>query len=210
MKGMSKPIGAPHETCTRKAMTKPYIQENWRPFQHDGVIYTFDHLAESQIKVIDSSKVERGIVVTFSDHCFTRDPQPNDDLSLRYPFGSRREGYFCPDRYQYSLGLAQHIDQATRGKIWNIRDKDTTNSFAIVPTIDHRGARVLYGIVFNLDPVSGLPVDLHMRVKTAYPCDKKEIGTFGFLDFSHLVKLRMQHKYPKLIYDRRRKKPRVI
>jgi len=68
---------------------------------------------------------------------------------------------------------------------------------------------MLYGIVFSLDPVKGLPVDLHMRVKTAYPCDERDIVTFGSVRFRHLVSLRMQRKRPGRIVDRGRKRPHV-
>jgi hypothetical protein len=191
-------------------MSGPYFQKkSWPPFVYGGATYGFGHLDEYQVEVVDSKKAQRVIAITFSDHCFTRDPKPGDEPSLQYLSGSRRQTYFCADRYQYSLGIACHIDQATRGKVWNVREKGVDNSFAIVPSIDHHGVRVLYGIVFNLDPVKGLPVDLHMRVKTAYPCDRNTIDTFGFVDFSHLVTLRMQRKHPKLLYDKGRKRPRI-
>jgi hypothetical protein len=68
---------------------------------------------------------------------------------------------------------------------------------------------VLYAIVFSLDRVKGLPVDLHMRIETAYPCDKKPIETFGEVRFRHLVTLRMQRKSAGRLTNQDRRRPRV-
>jgi hypothetical protein len=187
-------------------MSGPYFQKrSWPAFMHQGVTYSLIHLDEHQLEVIDSQAIKRLVAVTYSDHCFTREPAATDDPALHYPDSTRRLGYFCVDRYQYSLGLAGQIVQATTRQVWTIRD----DSFAILPVIDHRGVKTFYGILFSLDRVKGLPVDLHMRIKTAYPCDENEIVTFGSVRFSHLVTLRMQGKSPKRITDRHRKRPRV-
>jgi hypothetical protein len=58
---------------------------------------------------------------------------------------------------------------------------------------------VNYGIVFSLDRVKGLAgIDLHMRVKTAYPFTQKQPTTYGSTRFKVLVDLRMRNKYPGL------------
>ena len=126
---------------------------------------------------------------------------------LRYPQQhSRSPGYFCTDRYGLSLDLVQHIERATQRHVWNIRD----GNFAIVPVVTHQGVKVLYGIVFSLDRVKGLPVDLHMRVETAYPCDEKDIITYGSVRFALLVTLRMHGRNPKRILEKHRKRPRLM
>ena len=51
-------------------------------------------------------------------------------------------------------------------------DHPRTTHLPPIPVIDHQGEKVLYGIVFSLDPVKSFPVDLDMRVETAYPCDE--------------------------------------
>ena len=50
-------------------------------------------------------------------------------------------------------------------------------------------------------------MDLDMRVRTAYPCDEKDIVTFGVVRFAHLVTLRMQRKRPNRNFDRNRPRP---
>jgi hypothetical protein len=187
-------------------MSAPYFQKDrWPDFEYQGQRYGFDHLDEYVFQVEDSRKAARRIAVSFDDHCFTREWQAGDDAAWIYPRSSRRPGCFCPDRYQHSLHLPAHIQRATRGDVWNIQGEN----FAIVPTVTHQNLKVLYGIVFSLDPVKGLPVELHMRVKTAYPCDEHDIVTYGSVRFRHLVTLRMQRKRPGRITDQGRKKPRL-
>lgn len=182
-----------------------YFSTPWPAFVHQDTTYDLSHLDERQVEVLDSQKVVRRIAVTFSDHCFTREPLPSDDPALRYYPSSRRCGHFCFERYAHSLDLPSYIEQAISRNVWIVRD----GGFAIVPVVDHRGVRTLYGVVFSLDRVTGLPVHLHMRVETAYPCDLREINTFGLVKFSVLVYLRMQGKSPKRNFDRNRKRPRA-
>jgi hypothetical protein len=187
------------------AMSGPYFQkESWPPFAYQGQTYDFTHLDEYQVEANDSTGQARRIAISFSDHCFTREPVAGDDPALRYPESTRVIGCFCVDRYQLSLNLAHHISRAVKGKVWIVRD----TAFAAVPTIDHTGNKVLYGIVFSLIRVTGFPVQLHMRVDTAYPCDEHDIITYGNVRFSQLIKLRMQHKSPKRNFDKHRPKPR--
>lgn len=186
--------------------TSSYFANPWPDFTHQGTTFDLSHLSERQVEVTDSKKVLRRIAVTFSDHCFTRDPEAGDAPELRYIQSSRHRGVFCFERYAHSLRLPEYIEQSIRRSVWIIRD----GSFAVVPVIDHRGVKTLYGVVFDLDRVTGLPVHLHMRIKTAYPCDESDIDTFGSVKFSVLVFLRMQGKNPKRIFDRHRKRPRAI
>jgi hypothetical protein len=83
------------------------------------------------------------------------------------------------------------------------------DGYAIVPTVDHNGNETLYGIVFSLDRVTGLPVQLHMRIKSAHPRDEQDIATFGQIRFAHLLTLRMKGESPARIMNRHRKRPRL-
>ncbi len=187
-------------------MSGPYFQkERWPAFTYQGQLYSFEHLDEYVFSVNDSQSIDRQIVVTFEDHCFTRKWVVQDDVELIYRASSRERASFSIDRYQLSLNLRAHIKQAVSGHVWNTGH----DNYAIVPTMTHDGQRMLYGILFSLDPVKGLSVDLHMRVKTAYPCDQRAIATFGSVRFRHLVALRIQRKRPKKVSDRGRKRPRI-
>ncbi|MBA2598822.1 MAG: hypothetical protein H0V00_19550 [Chloroflexia bacterium] len=152
----------------------------------------------------DTSGHARRIAVTFSDHCFTRVARSHDP-ALVYPDSDRQPGHFCFDRYQLSLELPSHIATVTRGSVWTVAG----DSYAAVPVEDNAGNTIVYRIVSSLDRVKGLPVALHMRVKTAYPADSTPFVTFGSVRFKHLVALRMQNKRPGRITDQNRKSPRV-
>lgn len=190
-------------------MSGPYFQkESWPSFLYQGVSYEFTHLDEYEVEVTDSAKVTRRIAISFSDHCFTKDPEAGDDPALRYLPSTRPMGHFCLERYQRSLQLTHLLGEVVLGreKVWIIE----SDNFAAIPTVDHRGRRVLYGIIFSLDRVKKLPVDLDMRVRTAYLCDEKEITTYGQVRFSHLVTLRTQGKRPNRNLHRHRPRPRLI
>lgn len=188
-------------------MPRPYFQKNpWPDFTYRGTVYSLSHLVEHEITVIDSAKIERSIVVTYNDHCFTEKQKPEIDNELFYPHSSRgKEALFSLERYQLSLALPSLIEDMTKKKTWNVEG----GNYALVPTINHNGEKVLYAIMFTLDPKKGLPIDLHMCILTAYPHSDKELVTYGCLDFSHLVSLRVKRQHPKLIYDRNRKRPKI-
>lgn len=187
-------------------MSGPYFQkETWPPFTYQGQTYDFTHLDEYLFEAHDSVGNIRRIAVSFSDHCFTREPIAGDDPALLYQPSTRPTGYFCLERYQLSLSLGQHLAHAIQGRVWVTEGEN----FAAIPTIDHQGNRILYGIVFSLDRVKKLPVDLDMRVRTAYPCDAKEIMTYGNVRFSHLISLRIQGKRPNRNVQRHRPRPRL-
>ena len=186
-------------------MSGPYFQKNsWPAFTYQGQTYDLTHLDEYEVEVSDSEGLVRRIAVSFSDHCFTREPKAGDDPALHYRDSTRTHGHFCVDRYALSLGIRGHLDQAMQGKVWNIESEN----YAAIPTIDHQGNKIVYGIVFSLDRVKKLPVDLEMRVRTAFPCDESEITTYGNVRFSHLVALRMKGKRPNRNLQRHRPRPR--
>lgn len=184
-------------------MKKFYLQDTWGSFLYQGSRFDLTHLDEYQFSIEDSEKISRKIAVTFSDHCFTREFIDGADRGLIFAGGSRNQGIFCAERYSYSLRIREHINYAVSGHIM-LSEGD---NYAIVPTVDKNGSSVLYGILFSLDKASGLPFDLHMRVKSAHLRDTKELITHGKTRFSHLVNLRMKGQRPKKNYGSRRHKP---
>lgn len=188
-------------------MGGPYFhKQSWGSFAVQGNSYDLTHLDEYEVEVADSQGILRKISIGFHDHCFTREPVAGDDADLRFPRSTRPIGHFCVDRYQLSLGIRQHLAYAMQGKVWIIEGEN----FAVIPTVDHKGNRILYGIIFSLDRVKKLPVDLDMRIRTAYPCDATEIVTYGNVRFAHLVSLRMQGKRPNRNLTRHRPRPRPV
>jgi hypothetical protein len=187
-------------------MSGPYFQKQpWQAFTFQGTTYDLGHLDEYAVETADSGGINRRIAISFSDHCFTREPVTGDDPGLRFPDSTRTSGHFCLERYRLSLDLPQHLAHAMQGKVWTIEGEN----FAAIPVIDHQGNKIFYGIVFSLDRVKKRPVDLDMRVRTAYPCDTTEIVTYGSVRFAHLVTLRMQGKHPNRNFARNRPRPRL-
>lgn len=122
------------------AMSGPYFHKtSWGSYTYQGQTYDLTHLDEYQLAVEDSRKVTRPIAVTFSDHCFTREPRDGDDPALVFAPSSRNTGYFCVERYQLSLNLTGYIAQATTRTVWHLGH----DGYAVVPTIDHRGRKIL-------------------------------------------------------------------
>lgn len=191
-------------------MTAYFQPSPWTPFVHAGITYDLSHLDEYYFTVMDSDAQERHIAVTFSDHCFTRSYKPNDDSDLFYPGCSRNPGVFSFERYRHSLDISEHIAQASRSKVWNAaRYHGYQENFAAVPTVNNEGKRVLYAILFSLKRhnLKGLPIDLHMLIRSAYPCDERPLTTYGEIRFKTLVTFAMQGKSPARITDPHRKKP---
>lgn len=179
-------------------MAGPYFQpSSWSSFTYNGQIYKLFHLDEFEFAVVDTEGFTRTIAVTFGDHCFTHKPKSGDDPALVYPQSDRNPGHFCFERYQLSLFLAARIKQMADGKVWRVQG----DNFATLPMLDQKGHPVMYGIIFNLDRVKGLPVQLRMRVMTAHPIKENDPVpvTYGQTRFSHLVTLRMKNKMPQRI-----------
>jgi len=185
----------------------PYFQKKpWPAFLLHGQRYDLSHLDEYLLEIADSKGVERQIVVTFEDHCFTRKWQNNDEKEGLYPECSRKPGMFCVERYSHSLLIRDHIAQAAQGDVW-ISDGE---GFAIMPTVDSQGNRALYCILFDLIKVQALPFDLRLLVRTAYPLDPGgHLATHGNIRFRHLVALRVEGKMPPRNRDQRRKRPQI-
>ena len=180
---------------------------NWPPFSHKGITYDFGHLADLEVHFVDSTSIERLILVTFHDHCVTRDPVAGDDPALRFPGCSRKPGpgMFCAERYEHSKGLRAHLAAVAGQKVWVLWD----TNFAVIPCVTSKGKRVLYGIVFSLDKHTGDKYDLVLRVRSAYQCDEKKIETYGAVSFLTLVRLRLEGKQPRRIKDRNQKRPQL-
>ena len=179
-------------------VVKQYFQKTpWPAFAYNGEVYNLLHLSEFIITVTDSNNHTRKIAVTFEDHCFTRDATSDDTNATIYPSSTRNPGHFCFNRYTHSLNLTAHINKAVLG---NVKISEGRKHYAIVdiPTIN--GINEQYAIFFSLDPVKGLPIHLHMRVRSAYAVTTKELITHGTVAFKMLIALRMQNKTPHKRY----------
>jgi hypothetical protein len=185
----------------------PYFQTSpWPAFLLEERLYDLSHLDEYSFELTDSRGAQRHILVTFEDHCFTRKWESQDDRGLMFPGCSRKPGAFCTERYGHSLLIRDHIAQAALRDVW-IADGE---GFAVIPTVDSNGSRVLYCILFDLQRVQGVPFDLRMLVRTSYPLNQKShFATHGNIRFRHLVSLRLEGRMPPRNRDARRKRPQI-
>ena len=190
-------------------MAKRYqIQSPWPNFLLDDETFDLSHLDEYQLSAQDSEGHVREILVTFSDHCFTRDRNESDPEKLIYPMSTRRPGCFSRSRYTHSLLLVRHIEAAKTGSVWNVEGQN----LAIIPIITHDGAYAHYAIIFDIRTVSGRPpFHLHMEVRTAFPCDaSKELVTHGEVGFKRLISIRMAGRHLNKNTSRHRRRPRPL
>jgi hypothetical protein len=189
-------------------MPAPYLtNEIWSDFIHGANTHSFTHLQEIYINVADSSGIDRAIIATFSDHVFTRDPEVGDEHAAAFPGCSRNPGFFCPERYAFSLQLPTVVPLVCGSKVWCLTGADR---YAQIPVVTQAGAEHLYAIIFTLDKIKGLPFDLHMQIRSAYPCTRKVPDTFGEVKFKHLARLRVENKHPKKNHERGRKVPKKL
>lgn len=179
----------------------------WAPFTTGSVDYTFDHLADFEFTCEDSDGVERAVLVSFTDHVFTRDAVAADQVGDAFPGCSRTpRGYLCPVRHRMSLRLPELIERVTRQRVWCLSGHDR---YAQISVEDDQGIKQLYAVIFTLDRLKGRTQVLQMLIRSAHICDRKTPDTFGEVRFTSLVKLRIENRHPKKISDRNRKRPKM-
>lgn len=189
-------------------MTASYFPGcQWADFAFNGFVHSFAHLKEILIEAKDTAGVQRTIVVTYSDHVFTREVLPTDSHNAHFPGCSRNPGSFCVHRYNMSLELPQLIPQIPTQKVWCLTGNDR---YANIPIVMSGGSKISYAIIFTLDKIKGIAnIDARMHIRSAYVIDTKPPDTFGETRFAHLLALRMIGQHPKRNYGAKRRKPIV-
>lgn len=126
---------------------------SWPNFTLVSECYTFGHLVDFTFVCFDSSGTERSVLVTFTDHVFTRDEVAGDLAASAFPNCSRTpRGYLCPDRYRMSLQLPGLISGVASQRVWNLTGEDR---YAQVPIVDDQGVRRLLRDRVQLGSVEG-------------------------------------------------------
>ena len=188
---------------------QPKWTQPWPPFQHSSGSYCLSHLDSFVLQVQTAAGATRNIRVAFDDHCFTRSYLTGDPDDLIYPNNSRiPPGSFCFDRYHYSKGLRNLIQNHTTKKCWVLRSK----SFAIIADVLFNGQKVFYDVIFTMERIKYFSEDMLLQVRSAYHHDLSKpdaINTFGNVKFAHLVDTVMQNKTIKEINDPRRQRPKL-
>ena len=114
-------------------MPAPYLTKNlWPDFTLAETTYSFAHLAEQYLTVVDSAGQERRIIATFTDHVFTRDRLTSDVIEHAFPGCSRGVGFVCSERHALSLQLPTLLPNICSSKVWNLTGADR---YAQVPVV---------------------------------------------------------------------------
>lgn len=180
------------------------MSANWGIFQHETNSYDLRHLDE-RLVVVPVAGVDHGILVQFSDHCFTVEAIPDDERPI-FPRSTRKDGRFCEIRHAASFGIWDHLNKALHGKVWLGED----NRYLVAAiTVGEGDQASHYLIPFTLERHSGRSdARLLMRVRSAFPrTPDRHVATYGEVRFANLISLTMKGKFPKRIYDQKRKKP---
>lgn len=173
----------------------------WGVFQNGGDKFDLSHL-DDRIATVRMGEVDVPIFVTFSDHCFTADPEA-DDKRPAFPGCSRKDGRFCTKRYAASLEMWKHIERAMGGRVWMGQ-----GDRYLVITVDLGEGRH-YIVSFSLEKLKGrADAKLLMRVRTGFHrTDDKHVATYGEVRFVNLVGLILKGKLPPRIYAQNRRTP---
>jgi hypothetical protein len=132
-------------------MARAYFSKPpWPPFVDGGTTYDLSHLNEFTFDVVDSAKVARKVIVSFSDHCFTRPPQDANDTAPVYPGCSRGDGRFCFERYALSHEIATIIREIGNENVWN----SASENYIIGRGTDRNGNQADYVIIFSLEKLA--------------------------------------------------------
>jgi hypothetical protein len=180
------------------------VLEKWGEFKHGDESYDLSHL-DDRVVVVRVGDADVGILVRFSDHCFTEEALANDARPA-FPESTRDDGRFCSKRYAASLNIWDNLDYAIKGRVWLGQ-----NDRYLVASIDlgeDQNPRY-YVIPFTLERFKGVKdVSLLLRVRSAFlRTPERHIATFGEVRFTNLVTLTLSGKSPKRIDGQNRKKP---
>ena len=176
----------------------------WGVFQDGDASFDLSHLNDRTV-VLRVGNTDYGILVRFSDHCFTEDAVENDTRPV-FPGSSRSDGRFCSVRYDASLDIWRHLDHAINGRVWfGESDRYLVVSIDLGEEENPRH----YIIPFTLERFKGVKgVHLLMRVRSAFlRTPDRHIATFGAVRFVNLVTLTLGGKAPKRVQGDNRKKP---
>ena len=146
-------------------------------FEAKGVTYCLKHLGRIILSVNLSKGQVARVQVVFSDHCVAegrRDKEGNIkphcvDPDFFWTSPNRPEGYFCPTRYKWSLGLRKRLEDLFNNGNWKVcLQKGHGNDQRFFLWNDPASGMV-YFVVFTLVKARNPNFDLIMRISSAYP-----------------------------------------
>jgi hypothetical protein len=183
---------------------KAVVLEKWGVFKHGDESFDLRHL-DDRVVIVRVTEADVGILVRFSDHCFTEDAIEGDVRPI-FQGSTRDDGRFCSKRYAASLNIRDCLDRAMKGRVWFGED----DRYLVVSIDLGRDKDLRYYVIpFTLERFKGMKgVRLLMRVRSAFlRTPNRHVATFGEVRFANLVTLTLNGKSPKRIYAQNRKTP---
>jgi hypothetical protein len=125
----------------------------WHDFNHQGTVYELSHLHPFEwhytAEGVEGRRPERiyKFHVTFSMHCFSRDPLIGEtiDCNLWYT-GLKEKRLFCFDRHEYSKQLPDIIQSLGDRACWHSHH----GNFFTIEVMTSKGEPVEYEVYFDV------------------------------------------------------------
>jgi len=143
----------------------------WNDFTHNNVVYGLAHLHPFEWKYtaagVEGKRPERtyNFHVTFSMHCFSRDPIAGEkiDDNLWYT-GPKESRLFCFDRHEYSKQLPGIIRSLGERACWHTHH----GNFFTIEVTTKDGEKVEYEVYFDITRSSRKGEWLNLVIESAY------------------------------------------
>ena len=141
----------------------------WRPFTHQDVTYDLSHLDPFEWRYTAKASGKRPertykFHVTFSMHCFTRNPKDGEQITTDSWYeGPKEKRVFCFDRYELSHQLPEIIKSTGNRVCWHTHH----GNFFTVELTTKEGEEVEYEVYFDVTRATRRGW-LHLIVQSAY------------------------------------------
>jgi hypothetical protein len=141
----------------------------WINFNYQGEVYDLSHLNSFEWSFTAAEGDKRPertyrLYVTFSSHCFTRNPQPGEQIAEDLLFHTKKESrVFCFDRHEYSFTLPDIVKCLDERQCW----KTGKGNFFTAEFFDRSGKEIEYEVYFDVVK-TGRKGWLNLIIQTAF------------------------------------------
>ncbi len=142
----------------------------WQPFAHKGCSYDLSHLDPFYWNYTAKAGEKRPermykFQVSFSMHCFTRDPFPDEQINEVLWYKELKEKrLFCFNRYGYSRQLPAIIKSMGERTCWHTHH----DNFFTIELMSEQGRTIEYEVYFDVTKATRQGGWLNLVVQSAY------------------------------------------
>jgi hypothetical protein len=143
---------------------KDHLRQAWQSVEHEGIVYSFEHLNAKTYEYLNIDKSKKYIVyVTVSHHVFTVSSKKATESHItRYPHCPEDERIFCMERYNMSFSLPRILENLPNEYCYHGGHK----RFCVCEAKDEKEFIIHYQVVFR---VWRYQKRLRLHVESAYP-----------------------------------------